>query len=60
RRAGHDGNRLTQGVALFRAILDKREGTLISVNEFGVFRVLRGFDVKYRFPRTGAARLERH
>lgn len=34
RRAGHDGNRLTQGVALFRAILDRREGTLISVNEF--------------------------
>lgn len=34
RRAGHDGNRLTQGVALFRAILGKREGTLISVNEF--------------------------
>lgn len=34
RRAGHVGNRLTQGVALFRAILDKREGTLISVNNF--------------------------
>lgn len=34
RRAGFDGNRLTQGEALFRAILDKREGTLISINQF--------------------------
>lgn len=33
-RAGHVGNRLTQGVALFRAILEKREGTLISINTF--------------------------
>lgn len=33
-RAGFKGNRLTQGVALFRAILARREGTLISVHEF--------------------------
>lgn len=34
RRAGHKGNRLTLGTALFRAILEKREGTLMSVHEF--------------------------
>lgn len=30
RKAGHRGNRLTQGVALFRAILERPEGTLIT------------------------------
>lgn len=34
RRAGHKGNTLTLGTALFRAILEKREGTLISVHEY--------------------------
>ncbi len=33
RRAGHHGNRLTLGTALFRAILGRRAGTLISVHE---------------------------
>jgi anaerobic selenocysteine-containing dehydrogenase len=35
RRAGHKGNRLTLGSALFRAILQRRAGTLMSRNEFG-------------------------
>ncbi|MDP2226234.1 MAG: molybdopterin-dependent oxidoreductase [Moraxellaceae bacterium] len=34
RRAGHAGNRLTLGTALFRAILASRSGTLISTHEF--------------------------
>lgn len=34
RRAGHKGNRLTLGTTLFRAILEKRAGTVISLNEF--------------------------
>lgn len=34
RRAGHRGSRLTLGTALFRAILARRAGTLISVHEF--------------------------
>jgi len=33
RRAGHRGNRLTLGAALFRAILDRPEGTLITRHE---------------------------
>ncbi len=33
RRAGHEGNRLTLGTTLFRAILDKRAGTVMSLNE---------------------------
>lgn len=35
RRAGHRGNRLTLGLSLFRAILDRPEGTLITRHEFG-------------------------
>lgn len=34
RRAGHRGNRLTLGTALFRAILEKRAGTVMSRHEF--------------------------
>ena len=34
RRAGHRGNRLTLGVALFRAILDRPEGTLMTRHLF--------------------------
>ncbi|HEX6592316.1 MAG TPA: molybdopterin-dependent oxidoreductase [Moraxellaceae bacterium] len=34
RRAGHRGNRLTLGTALFRAILDKRAGAVMSRHEF--------------------------
>ncbi|MBL8420940.1 MAG: molybdopterin-dependent oxidoreductase [Dechloromonas sp.] len=34
RRAGHHGNRLTLGAALFRAILERRAGTLMSVHTF--------------------------
>ncbi|MGZ3419796.1 MAG: molybdopterin dinucleotide binding domain-containing protein, partial [Polyangiales bacterium] len=34
RRAGHRGNRFTLGVNLFRAILDRPEGTLITRHEF--------------------------
>ncbi len=34
RRAGITGNKLTLGTALFRAILEKREGTLMSVHRF--------------------------
>lgn len=34
RRAGHRGNRLTLGAALFRAIIDKRSGTAISLHEW--------------------------
>jgi anaerobic selenocysteine-containing dehydrogenase len=34
RRAGHRGNRVTLGVALFRAILERPEGTLITRHEF--------------------------
>ena len=34
RRAGHHGNRLTLGAALFRAILDRRAGTLMSIHTF--------------------------
>ncbi|MDE2420577.1 MAG: molybdopterin-dependent oxidoreductase [Gammaproteobacteria bacterium] len=33
RRAGHQGNRLTLGTSLFRAILSRREGTIISQHE---------------------------
>ncbi len=33
RRAGHQGNRLTLGTSLFRAILNRREGTIISHHE---------------------------
>ncbi len=33
RRAGHQGNRLTLGTSLFRAILDHRAGTIISHHE---------------------------
>ncbi len=35
RRAGHAGNRLTLGVALFEAILDRPEGTMVTRHEFG-------------------------
>ncbi|MBK7956201.1 MAG: molybdopterin-dependent oxidoreductase [Candidatus Accumulibacter sp.] len=34
RRAGHHGNRLTLGAALFRAIIDRRAGTLMSIHTF--------------------------
>jgi anaerobic selenocysteine-containing dehydrogenase len=34
RRAGHVGNRLTLGVSLFRSILARRSGTLISVHHY--------------------------
>ena len=34
RRAGHQGNRLTLGTALFRAILQRRSGTVLSIHEF--------------------------
>lgn len=34
RRAGHHGNRYTLGVSLFRAILDRPEGTLVTRHEF--------------------------
>jgi anaerobic selenocysteine-containing dehydrogenase len=34
RRAGHRGNPLTLGVTLFRAILDRAEGTMITRHEF--------------------------
>ncbi|HLL04166.1 MAG TPA: molybdopterin-dependent oxidoreductase [Myxococcaceae bacterium] len=34
RRAGHRGNRLTLGVSLFRAILDRAEGTLVTRHQF--------------------------
>ena len=34
RRAGHPGNRLTLGGALFRAILERRAGTLMSIHTF--------------------------
>lgn len=34
RRAGHQGNRLTLGAALFRAILQQREGVLLSEHRF--------------------------
>lgn len=34
RRAGHRGNRLTLGTALFRAILRERSGLIFSVHEF--------------------------
>lgn len=34
RRAGHKGNRLTLGTALFRAIMDRRAGTMLSKHEF--------------------------
>lgn len=34
RRAGHRGNRAKLGHTLFRAILERREGTLISVHEY--------------------------
>lgn len=34
RRAGHRGSRLTLGTALFRAILDKRAGAVMSRHEF--------------------------
>lgn len=34
RRAGFKGSRLTLGTALFRAILARREGTLMSVHEY--------------------------
>lgn len=45
RRAGHGGNRLTMGAALFRAILDKREGVIISRHEFrDTWRMIRHED----------------
>ncbi len=34
RRAGHPGNRLTLGGSLFRAILERRAGTLMSIHTF--------------------------
>ncbi|MGQ0698711.1 MAG: molybdopterin-dependent oxidoreductase [Panacagrimonas sp.] len=34
KRAGHRGNRLTLGAALFRAILDERAGIILSKHEF--------------------------
>ena len=34
RRAGHRGNRLTLGAALFRAIIERRAGTLMSIHTF--------------------------
>ncbi|EPX55593.1 Formate dehydrogenase-O, major subunit [Cystobacter fuscus DSM 2262] len=34
RRAGHRGNRLTLGVSLFHAILERAEGTLVTRHEF--------------------------
>lgn len=34
RRAGHRGNRYTLGAALFRALLERRSGTLISVHDY--------------------------
>ncbi len=34
RRAGHRGNRLTLGSALFRAIIERRAGTLMSIHTF--------------------------
>jgi anaerobic selenocysteine-containing dehydrogenase len=34
RRAGHRGNRFTLGISLFRAILDRPEGTLITRHDF--------------------------
>lgn len=33
-RAGHSGNRFTLGGALFRAILERRSGTMVSVNNY--------------------------
>jgi anaerobic selenocysteine-containing dehydrogenase len=33
-RAGHRGNRFTLGGSLFRAILDRRSGTMVSVNHY--------------------------
>lgn len=32
-RAGHHGNRFTKGGVLFRAILERRSGTMVSVNQ---------------------------
>ncbi|HEX4937657.1 MAG TPA: molybdopterin-dependent oxidoreductase [Candidatus Kapabacteria bacterium] len=34
KRAGHEGNRLTLGTSLFRAILEKRAGTVMSLHDF--------------------------
>lgn len=34
RRAGHQGNSLTLGASLFRAILERRAGTLMSIHTF--------------------------
>ena len=34
RRAGHRGNRLTLGATLFRAIIERRAGTLMSIHTF--------------------------
>lgn len=34
RRAGHRGNKLTLGAALFRAIIERRSGTLMSTHTF--------------------------
>jgi anaerobic selenocysteine-containing dehydrogenase len=35
RRAGHRGNRITLGVSLFRDILDRPEGTMVTRHELG-------------------------
>ncbi|SMF99904.1 molybdopterin-dependent oxidoreductase [Burkholderia singularis] len=51
RRAGHRGNRLTLGTALFRAILERRSGTVISVHEF---------DEMWRFIRHEDGRIHLH
>ncbi|ABN00970.1 MULTISPECIES: molybdopterin oxidoreductase family protein [pseudomallei group] len=51
RRAGFRGNRATLGTALFRAILERRSGTLISVHEF---------DEMWRFIRHPDARVHLH
>jgi anaerobic selenocysteine-containing dehydrogenase len=45
RRAGHRGHRLSLGVSLFRAILDRPEGALVTRHEQGdTFRFLRHRD----------------
>ncbi|KVE36696.1 dehydrogenase [Burkholderia sp. BDU5] len=51
RRAGHRGNRLTLGAALFRAIVERRSGTLMSVHEF---------DEMWRFIRHEDGRVHLH
>jgi anaerobic selenocysteine-containing dehydrogenase len=45
RRAGHRGNRVTLGLSLFQAILDKAEGTLVTRHELAdTWRLLKHAD----------------